>query len=88
MRLGTNDIAILNALFRQQTPKVSSAHRLRLELLGLVRDTTEGLRLTPAGQKAATCTPTIEHEKLDAPPPRRVDALGRKRMLERTVNYN
>ena len=88
MRLGTSDIAVLNALVRQQTPEVSSAHRLRLEMLGLVRDTAEGLRLTPAGEKAATFAPTIEHEKLEEAPPRRVDALGRKRMLERMVNYN
>jgi Mn-dependent DtxR family transcriptional regulator len=88
MRLGTSDIAVLNALLHQQIPEVSSAHRLRLEMLGLVRDTAEGLRLTPAGEKAASGAPTIEHEKLEEPPPRRVDALGRKRMLERTVNYN
>jgi hypothetical protein len=88
MRLGTNDIAVLNALVRKQTPEVSSAHRLRLEMLGLVRDTAEGLRLTPAGEKAAAYAPTIEHEKIEEPPPRRVDALGRKRMLERMVNYH
>ncbi len=88
MRLGTHDIDVLNALVRQQTPTVSSGHRLRLELLGLVRDTADGLRLTPAGERAATQAPTIEHEKLEEPPARRVDALGRKRMLERTVNYN
>jgi hypothetical protein len=88
MRLGTNDIAVLNALVRQQTPEVSSGHRLRLELLGLVRDTANGLRLTPAGEKAASLAPTIEHEKLEEPPTRRVDALGRKRMLERMVNYH
>ena len=88
MRLGNNDIAVLNALLRQQTPAVNSGHRLRLEMLGLVRDTAEGLRLTPAGEKAAASAPTIEHEKLEQPPARRVDSLGRKRMLERTVNYN
>lgn len=87
MRLGTNDIAVLNALVRQETPEVSSAHRLRLEMLGLVRDTAGGLRLTPAGQQAATRAPTVEHEKIEEAP-RRVDALGRKRMLERLVNYS
>ena len=88
MRLGTHDIDVLAALARQQTPEVSSGHRLRLELLGLVRDTAQGLRLTPLGVKAATQAPTIEHEKLEEPPARRVDALGRKRMLERMVNSN
>jgi hypothetical protein len=87
MRLGTNDLAVLNALVRHETPEVSSAHRLRLEMLGLVRDTAAGLRLTPAGEKAAACAPTVEHEKIEEAP-RRVDALGRKRMLERLVNYS
>ena len=84
MRLGRNEIELLQALARGESPTVSSPQRLRLEMMGLVTDSVTGLVLTPAGRAAArTATPTAheEFEKLDRPR----DAAGRKRMLDRVV---
>jgi hypothetical protein len=84
MRLGATEIEILQSLARDEAPKVSSPQRLRLEMLGLVNDTTKGLALTAAGQRAAQDAVPTPHEKADWPQ-RAVDPTGRKRMLQRTV---
>jgi hypothetical protein len=47
MVYASNDIRVLKALLRGVAPTVSSAHRVRLEMLGLIADGAEGLRITP-----------------------------------------
>ena len=84
MRLGWNEIELLKALARDDSPPVSSSQRLRLELLGLVVDSAQGLRLTPAGRYAAMTAEPTAHEQIERPD-RPLDAAGRKRMLERVV---
>ena len=84
MRLGWNEIEILKALAREDSPTVSSSQRLRLELMGLVIDSAKGLMLTPAGRHQARTAKPTEHERFDMPN-RPLDAAGRKRMLDRVV---
>ncbi len=84
MRLGWNEIELLKALARDQSPTVSSSQRLRLELLGLVVDSARGLMLTPAGCAAARDARPTAHEQFEKPD-RPLDAAGRKRMLDRVV---
>jgi hypothetical protein len=85
VRLSILDIDILRALSRGQVPSASPTHRIRLELLGLARDTSTGLVLTPLGQHWAHLQPTIEHETF-APLERRVDVRGRKLAADRTLD--
>jgi hypothetical protein len=87
MQLSTSDVGILAALRRGESPEVASVHRVRLELKGLVRDTVKGLVLTPLGRDAALSTPNIKHEVMEQPI-RRLDAAGRKRMLERQTTFS
>jgi hypothetical protein len=89
MRLSPHELLILQALARGQQPTVSSKHRTRYELLGLVRDGPAGLQLTAEGlrrtrEKAA---PTVKPEK--APPVREQrpparDAMGRRKRRRHT----
>jgi hypothetical protein len=73
MVYANNDIKVLKSLLRGAAPTVSSAHRVRLEMLGLIVDGTEGLRITPKGEFAAGTTPfrpetifTTARERLEA----------------------
>jgi hypothetical protein len=84
VRLGTAEIEVLKALMRNEVSRASSQQRVRLELLGLVVDSATGLRLTATGLNAALNilpTPLEEHDL----PPRRFDALGRRKMHGRVM---
>jgi hypothetical protein len=85
MRLSSFEIDVLRALSRGESPSVSPAHRVRLELLGLTRETPTGLVLTPLGARSVSLQPTIEHETF-APPQRRVDVRGRRLAAGRTLD--
>ncbi|MDP1965683.1 MAG: hypothetical protein Q8K93_26180 [Reyranella sp.] len=88
-RLSPHELLILQALARGQRPTVTSKHRTRYELLGLVRDGPAGLQLTAEGlrrtqEMAAT---VVELEK--APPVREQrpparDAMGRRKRRRHT----
>jgi hypothetical protein len=84
MRLGAAEIDVLKKLARNEVARVSSPQRLRLELLGLAIDSVSGLKLTDAGLNAALNILPTPQEEYDMPP-RRVDALGRRRMHGRVV---
>ena len=84
MRLGRAEIEVLKALVRNEVSRASSQQRVRLELLGLVIDSATGLRLTTAGMNAALNMLPTPHEEYDMPP-RRLDAVGRKKMHTRVV---
>jgi hypothetical protein len=85
MRLSSFEIDILRALSRGEIPCVSPAHRVRLELLGLTRETPTGLVLTPLGERSMRLAPAIEHETFE-PSERRVDVRGRKLAAGRTLD--
>ncbi len=87
MQLSTADIDVLRTLLKGDTPHASSSHRLRLEMKGLIRDTAGGLVLTETGKVAAYSTANVEHEKSEEPV-RRLDAAGRKRMLDRRIDFS
>lgn len=84
MRLGAAEIEVLKALARNEVSQVSSAQRVRLELLGLVSDSATGLTLTAAGVNAALNTLPTPHEEYDVPA-RRLDIMGRRKMRGGTV---
>jgi hypothetical protein len=52
-RLSPHELTLLQALESGRRPAVTSSHRTRLELLGLVRDGPAGLQLTPEGHRCA-----------------------------------
>ena len=53
VRISAEEQRLLRALSVGQTVKLPSAHRLRLELLGLLHDGPNGPRLTPLGGRLA-----------------------------------
>jgi hypothetical protein len=82
MHYNARDIQVLRALVRGIQPEVDSEHRLRLEMMRLVVDGSDGLRLTPAGAKAVSVLPALLPAAFDDPPARRPH--GRQRRLDRT----
>lgn len=80
MLLSTGDIDALKALQGDRPPALNSTHRLRLEMLGLVRDTAQGLLLTPLGMAALNAAPKARTEQLpiDVPPLRDPRARHRR----------
>lgn len=60
VRISAEEQRLLRALSVGQTVKLPSAHRLRLELLGLLHDGPTGPRLTPLGRRHAEFAVTEE----------------------------
>ncbi|MBL0900534.1 MAG: hypothetical protein IBJ17_17785 [Reyranella sp.] len=81
VRISAEEQRLLRALSVGQAVKLPSAHRLRLELLGLLRDGPSGARLTPLGRQHAAAAPSDE-EASAAPRPdepvKKRDRLGRR----------
>jgi hypothetical protein len=87
-KLGEGDVQVLRALLVSM-PKIPSHHRLRLELLGLVRDGADGLRLTPAGREIAEQAPPSEVNNTSAVAyDSKPDALGRRKPDSRGRAYS
>jgi hypothetical protein len=64
MRISVREIEMLRALAAGEAGFVTSSHRLRLEMLGLVLDGPNGLRLTGAGREASMATIPPEPQDL------------------------
>jgi hypothetical protein len=84
MRLSSYEIDILRALARGEDLTLSSTHRVRLELLGLIKETTSGVLLTTLGERSQHLRPSITHETIE-PAERRLDVLGRRHKSDRTA---
>lgn len=88
-RLSPHELSLLQALESGRRPSITSSHRTRLELLGLVRDGPVGLQLTAEGHRCACeITTTVKPEKFthageSASAPR--DARGRRKRGRRTL---
>lgn len=63
VRISAEEQRLLRALSVGQTVKLPSAHRLRLELLGLLHDGPNGPRLTPLGRRHAEAAVTEDETK-------------------------
>jgi hypothetical protein len=63
VRISAEEQRLLRALSVGQTVKLPSAHRLRLELLGLLHDGPNGPRLTPLGRRHAEAAVTDDESK-------------------------
>lgn len=81
VRISAEEQRLLRALSVGQAVKLPSAHRLRFELLGLLRDGPSGPRLTALGRQHAAAAPP-DDEARAAPRPdeplRKRDRLGRR----------
>ena len=84
MWLTQSDIRILKNIAAGGSPTTGGPHLIRLELLGLIRETTAGPTLTRKGVAAASSLPTVVPEETSVATRRR-DAIGRKRALERQL---
>ena len=63
VRISAEEQRLLRALSVGQTVKLPSAHRLRLELLGLLHDGPNGPRLTQLGRRYAESAVTEDEVK-------------------------
>lgn len=63
LRISAEEQRLLRALSVGQTVKLPSAHRLRLELLGLLHDGPNGPRLTSLGRRHAEAAVTQDEAK-------------------------
>lgn len=91
MRISVEEQRLLRALSVGQAVKLPSAHRLRLELLGLLRDGPTGPRLTTLGRRHAEAALTDDETKgkvVDAPAaPVKRDRLGRRLSHGRSLPF-
>lgn len=79
VRISAEEQRLLRALSVGQPVKLASAHRLRLELLGLLRDGPNGPRLTPLGRRHAEAAIAEKTPKSqDDPKAVKRDRLGRR----------
>ncbi|TAJ90286.1 MAG: hypothetical protein EPO10_17485 [Reyranella sp.] len=63
VRISAEEKRLLRALSVGQTVRLPSAHRLRLELLGLLHDGPSGPRLTSLGKRYAETAVTEDENK-------------------------
>ncbi len=63
LRISAEEQRLLRALSVGQTVKLPSAHRLRLELLGLLHDGPNGPRLTSLGRRHAEAAVTQDEAR-------------------------
>jgi len=63
LRISAEEQRLLRALSVGQSVKLPSAHRLRLELLGLLHDGPNGPRLTSLGRRHAEAAVTQDEAK-------------------------
>jgi hypothetical protein len=68
-RLSTEELHLLKALSVGQPVRLPSAHRLRLEMMGLLRDGPSGPRLTELGMRQAQAAPSEASSKVEEPTP-------------------
>ncbi len=83
------DITALRALASRASIPISSNHRVRLEMLGLVRDSPHGLMLTEAGRLASREAPAVTGGPAEAVPalqPER-DSSGRRASNRRLNSF-
>jgi hypothetical protein len=81
VRISAEEQRLLRALSVGQNVRLPSAHRLRLELLGLLHDGPNGPRLTPLGRRHAEAAVTEVENKGGSPGNGSVvkrDRLGRR----------
>ena len=80
VRISAEEQRLLRALSVGQTVTLPSAHRLRLELLGLLHDGPNGPRLTPLGRRHAEAAVTEDeaHRRSESEPAVKRDRLGRR----------
>ena len=88
-RLGPADMSVLMALASGRTVTAPSAQRVRLEMLELVHDGPNGLRITPMGRKLLSegrCKPMKQGTEPRTSAVKR-DALGRRRQNQRNTGF-
>jgi hypothetical protein len=81
VRISAEEQRLLRALSVGQTVRLPSAHRLRLELLGLLHDGPSGPRLTALGRRHAEAAVTGDEDKIGGAKDGTVvkrDRLGRR----------
>lgn len=81
VRISAEEQRLLRALSVGQPVTLPSAHRLRLELLGLLHDGPNGPRLTPLGRRHAESAVTEDEHKggnTDGGSSVKRDRLGRR----------
>lgn len=85
--LTRNDLDLLRAIARGERPPLSSSYRVRLEMMGLLRDSARGVFLTEEGERQAANGVAVDPPLEQPPRPSNRDSLGRKAAGERLVPF-
>lgn len=93
VRLSAEELRIMQALMTGEPVTLSSAHRLRFELLGLLKDGPQGPKLTDLGRRqvgtSASNNDASEHTSStsDQRAPAKRDRAGRRLPYSRALPF-
>lgn len=88
LRLGADELRILRDLLMGRPTHISSSHRVRLELLGLLKDGPQGPRLTSDGKRYASVQRPASASSPESSMPDKLDKKGRRMPFRRSVPFS
>lgn len=87
-RLGADELRALRDLLMGRPAQMSSNHRVRLELLGLLKDGPEGPKLTSDGKRYASVQQTASVSSPESSMPDKLDKKGRRMPFRRSAPFS
>lgn len=86
-RLGDVELRVLRDLLMRRPTHISSSHRVRLELLGLLKDGPDGPKLTSDGKRYVSVQQTASVSLAESSMPEKLDKAGRRMPFRRSVPF-
>lgn len=87
LRLGTDELRVLRDLAMGRPAHLSSNHRLRLELIGLLKDGPEGPKLTPFAIRYLQLHQAASAISPESALPDKLDRAGRRMPFRRSLPF-
>lgn len=87
LRLGADELRILKDLVMGRPAHLSSHHRLRLELLGLLKDGPEGPKPTVLAKRYVQLQQTASTSSPEPALPDKLDRAGRRMPFRRSLPF-
>lgn len=84
MRLGAEELRILRDLLMGRPTHLSSSHRLRLEMLGLLKDGPDGFKLTDLAKSYVSVEQPTSESSLESSMLEKRDKAGRRMPFRRS----
>lgn len=87
LRLGADELRILRDLMMGRPTHLSSSHRLRLEMLGLLKDGPTGPKLTDIALRYVQTDQTASASSPESPMPDKLTRRGRRMPFRRSLPF-